>query len=83
MKHILIANMVVIAKNDFNGVTNDQVAQAGWEEDQEIAKGLLARKVGEALLSSRHALRYVTNTCRNLVLFGSYINKLLSGARHD
>lgn len=47
-----IANMVEIAKIEINGVTQQQVAQAGWEEDQEIAKSLLARKVGEAPSSS-------------------------------
>lgn len=43
-----IANMVEIDTIEIDGISNAQVAQAGWEEDQEIAKSLLARKVGEA-----------------------------------
>ncbi len=43
-----IANMVEIDTIEIDGISNAQIAQAGWEEDQEIAKSLLARKVGEA-----------------------------------
>lgn len=47
-----IANMVEIDKIEITGVSHEQVAKAGWDEDQEIAKSLLARKIGEAPASS-------------------------------
>lgn len=43
-----IANMIEIEGIEVDGVSSEQIARAGWEEDQAIAKGLLARKVGEA-----------------------------------
>jgi len=43
-----IANMVEIDSITIDGVSAKELAQAGWEEDQAIAKELLARKVGEA-----------------------------------
>ncbi len=43
-----VANMIEIDSITIDGVSAKELAQAGWEEDQEIAKSLLARKVGEA-----------------------------------
>lgn len=43
-----VANMVEIDAISIDGVSQKELAQAGWDEDQEIAKNLLARKVGEA-----------------------------------
>jgi hypothetical protein len=43
-----IANMIEIATISVDGVSAKEIAKAGWEEDQAIAKGLLSRKVGEA-----------------------------------
>lgn len=43
-----IANMIEIDSIRIEGVSEEQLAQAGWDEDQAIAKNLLARKVGEA-----------------------------------
>ncbi len=43
-----IANMVEIDSITVDGATGADIAQAGWDEDQEIGKALLARKVGEA-----------------------------------
>lgn len=43
-----IANQIEIVSIDVEGVTAKQIAQAGWEEDQILAKRLLERKVGEA-----------------------------------
>ena len=43
-----VANMVEIDSITVDGVSAKEIARAGWEEDQKIAKELLARKVGEA-----------------------------------
>jgi hypothetical protein len=43
-----IANQLEIVSIDVEGVTAKEIAQAGWEEDQILAKRLLKRKVGEA-----------------------------------
>ena len=43
-----VANMIEIDTITIDGVSAKELAQAGWDEDQEIAKSLLARKVGEA-----------------------------------
>ncbi len=43
-----VANMVEIDTITISGVDQQALAQAGWDEDQMIAKSLLTRKVGEA-----------------------------------
>jgi len=43
-----IANMVEFDTINVDGVNAKELAQAGWDEDQDIAKKLLARQVGEA-----------------------------------
>ncbi len=43
-----IANQVEILSIDVEGVSAKEIAKAGWEEDQILAKRLLKRKVGEA-----------------------------------
>ncbi len=43
-----IANQLEIVSIDVEGVSAKKIAQAGWEEDQLLAKRLLERKVGEA-----------------------------------
>ncbi len=43
-----IANQLEITSIDVEGVSAKEIAQAGWEEDQILAKRLLERKVGEA-----------------------------------
>ncbi len=43
-----IAHFIEIVDIDVEGVTKDQIAKAAWDEDQQIATRLAARKVGEA-----------------------------------
>ena len=49
-----IANMVEFDSVSIDGVSAKDLAQAGWDEDQDIAKNLLARKVGEAPVAEAH-----------------------------
>jgi len=48
-----IANQIEIVSIEVEGVTSEEIAQAGWEEDQILADRLKERKVGEAP-SSEH-----------------------------
>jgi len=48
------AHHIEIDSINIAGVTKDQLATAAWEEDQKIAKALLARKPGEAPTHSDH-----------------------------
>jgi hypothetical protein len=43
-----IANMVEFDTISIDGISTKALEQAGWDEDQDIAKKLLARQVGEA-----------------------------------
>ncbi len=43
-----IANQLEIVSINVDGVSAKEIAKAGWEEDQLLAKRLLERKVGEA-----------------------------------
>lgn len=49
------ANHLEIAKIDVHGVTSEQIAKAAWEEDQKVAKALLARQIGEAPAHQDHS----------------------------
>ncbi len=46
------ANHIEIDTIDIAGVSKEQLATTAWEEDQKIAKALLARKPGEAPVHS-------------------------------
>ncbi|MCK5521737.1 MAG: hypothetical protein KAI83_01265 [Thiomargarita sp.] len=41
------AQMIEIETITVEGVTSEEIAKAAWNEDQEVAKQLLKRKVGQ------------------------------------
>ena len=49
-----LAHMIEVGSISVKGVTSEEIAQAGWNEDQLIAKALLDRKVGEAPQGQSH-----------------------------
>lgn len=53
-----IANQLEINSISVDGVSAKQIAKAGWEEDQMIAKRLLKRKVGEAPTGGKAAHKH-------------------------
>ena len=49
-----IAHNIEIVSIKVDGITAQQIAKAGWEEDQLIAKRLLKRKIGETPTNEKH-----------------------------
>lgn len=49
-----LAHMIEVDSIKVEGISSAQIAEAGWQEDQLIAKALLARKVGESPQAEAH-----------------------------
>ena len=53
-----IANFIEIDTIEVDGVTAKEIQKAAWEQDQEIAKALSSRKMGEVPVAKSHGHKH-------------------------